>query len=206
MPAVAQEFDHVAPGLLIWQVYDRVLKADLSSSALETPGGTYLVDPLELTRDALHNLLEGRTIAGIVITNVNHERATQWFADRFSVPIYLHPAAKEALGIPQPVPLRNNDEIEPGLRTIPIEGAPSGEIALHFEGGGGTLVMGDALINFEPHGFGFLPAKYCLDYKLMRRSLPKLLNYKFERMVFAHGTPMLSNARERLENLLAENA
>jgi hypothetical protein len=80
-----------------------------------------------------------------------------------------------------------------------------GEIAIHYEGDGGTMVIGDALINFEPYGFALLPAKYCSDFKLMRRSLPKLLDYAFERMLFAHGTPLLSGARERLEFLLAAN-
>jgi hypothetical protein len=39
----------------------------------------------------------------------------------------------------------------------------------------------------------------------MRRSLSKLLVYSFERMLFAHGMPVLSDARERLELLLKEH-
>lgn len=65
------------------------------------------------------------------------------------------------------------------------------------------MVLGDALINFEPHGFGLLPAKYCLDSNLMRRSLGKLLDYAFDRMLFAHGTPILFGAHARVEQLLA---
>jgi glyoxylase-like metal-dependent hydrolase (beta-lactamase superfamily II) len=105
--------------------------------------------------------------------------------------------------LPRTIDLQDKEEIEPGLRAVAIEGAPAGEIALYYEADGGTMVVGDALINFDPHGFGLLPAKYCRDYKLMRRSLPKLLDYAFERMLFAHGTPILSSARERLEKLLA---
>ena len=76
-------------------------------------------------------------------------------------------------------------------------------MALHYDDDGGTMVVGDALINFEPHGFALLPAKYCPNSKLMRRSLAKLLDYSFERMLFAHGTPILSGARASLEQLLA---
>ena len=64
------------------------------------------------------------------------------------------------------------------------------------------MIVGDALINFEPHRFALLPAKYASDFKLMRRSLSKLLEYDFERMLFAHGTPLLAGARGRLECLL----
>ena len=66
------------------------------------------------------------------------------------------------------------------------------------------MIMGDALINFEPYGFTFLPAKYCSNAKMMRRSLPKLLDYSFDRMLFAHGTPIVCGARQRLEELLRQ--
>jgi hypothetical protein len=36
----------------------------------------------------------------------------------------------------------------------------------------------------------------------MRRSLRKLLDYKAERMLFAHGMPILSGASDRLQRLL----
>jgi hypothetical protein len=66
------------------------------------------------------------------------------------------------------------------------------------------MVIGDALINFDPYGFALLPAKYCSNFKLMRRSLSKLLDYSFDQMFFAHGMPILAHARERLEFLLNE--
>jgi glyoxylase-like metal-dependent hydrolase (beta-lactamase superfamily II) len=66
---------------------------------------------------------------------------------------------------------------------------------------GGTVIVGDALINFEPYGFTFLPAKYCSNQKQMLRSLRRLLDYKAKRMLFAHGTPILSGTTERLQAL-----
>jgi glyoxylase-like metal-dependent hydrolase (beta-lactamase superfamily II) len=201
--AIAQEINQVAPGIFIWQVYDPAVKADLFSTALETPLGTYLVDPVDLDPGAMETLEERLRIAGIVVTNENHERATRRFAERFSVPVYLHEALAKTSPFQRAIELQDKEEIEPGLTAIALDGAPAGEIALHYEAGGGTMVVGDALINFEPHGFGLLPAKYCRDFKLMRRSLPRLLDYSFERMLFAHGTPILSGARARLEQLLA---
>jgi hypothetical protein len=137
------------------------------------------------------------------VTNENHERAARWFAERFSAPIYLHSDLRRPDLLSRGIGLQDQEEIASGLRAIALDGAPAGEIALHYEADGGTMVVGDALINFEPYGFGLLPAKYCRDFKLMRRSLPKLLDYTFERMLFAHGTPVLSGARGRLEQLLA---
>lgn len=202
MPA-AEEIARVAPGIQIWQVYDPAVKADLFSTALDTPAGRYLIDPVELEHSALQMLQSGAHAAGIVVTNENHERAASRFAARFSVPIYAHKAVGGTGAFQQAIELQDRQAIAPGLTAVAIEGAPAGEIALHNEADGGTIIVGDALINFEPYGFGLLPAKYCRDFKLMRRSLPKLLDYPFERMLFAHGTPILSGARAKLEQLLA---
>ena len=202
MPA-ANEINQVAAGLSIWQVYDPTVKADLFSTALETPGGTHLIDPVDLNGAALETLQAHPKIARIIVTNENHERAAPHFAARFSAPIYVHEVLGGAGAFQEAIKLQDKGSIEPGLTALAIDGAPAGEIALHYEANGGTMVVGDALINFEPYGFGLLPAKYCRDSKRMRQALPKLLDYSFERMLFAHGTPILSGARTKLEELLA---
>ena len=203
--SVASEIDQIAPGISIWQVYDPAVKADLFSTALETQGRTYLVDPVELTAAAMQTLEARPKIAGIIITNENHERAAHFFGVRFSAPVFLHKTLEKASTFQQAIDLQDKQEIENGLTALAIDGAPAGEVALHYEASGGTMVIGDALINFEPYGFGLLPAKYCHNFKLMRRSLAKLLDFSFQRMLFAHGTPILSDARTRLEQLLAVN-
>ena len=88
------------------------------------------------------------------------------------------------------------------LRTEFGEGAVAGEIALYQPSNRGTLIVGDALINFEPHGFTFLPRKYCQNEKQMRHSLRQLVSRPAERILFAHGTPILSGATARLQQLL----
>lgn len=201
MPA-AQEIVQVAPGILIWQVYDGAVKADLFSTALDTPAGRYLVDPVELEADALKSLAAQVQVSGVVVTNENHGRSSGRFAKHFSVPVYAGESAETAGSVQRVVQLRDQQQIEPGLTAVGIEGAPAGEVALHYEANEGTFVVGDALINFEPYGFALLPGKYCRDFKQMRQSLSRLLDYRFDRMLFAHGTPILSGARAKLERLL----
>jgi len=183
---VAEEIEPVARGVWIWRVDDPAVKAELFSTGLETSGGLYLIDPIPLARDAVVELTESGRIAGIVVTNENHIRAGRDFAEQYQVPIHERTLKSD------------------GLIGIPIEGAPAGEMAILSERDGGTMVIGDALINFEPYGFSLLPAKYCSDRKAMRVSLGKLLDYSFDRMLFAHGMPILSSARRRLEQLLRD--
>lgn len=201
---IASEIEPVAPGISLWRLYDPAVKADLFSTAVETDNGTFLVDPAPLASDALADLSTQPSIAGIAVTNENHFRAAASFADQFNVPIFVHPALTEGSAVPRTKPVRDREVFAPGLTAIEIVGGPTGEIAIHSDADSGTLIIGDALINFEPYGFALLPAKYCSNAKAMRRSLPKLLHYTFERMLFAHGTPILTAARERLEQLLLQ--
>jgi hypothetical protein len=183
---VAEEIEPIVRGVWIWRVYDPTVKAELFSTALATTDGNYLIDPIPLASEALAELTKLGRIAGIVITNENHHRGGDHFAEQFRVPIYERA-------------LKGED-----LIGIAIDGAPAGEIAILSQRDGGTMVIGDALINFEPSGFALLPTKYCANRKTMRHSLGNLLDYSFDRMLFAHGTPILSGARKRLEHLLRD--
>jgi glyoxylase-like metal-dependent hydrolase (beta-lactamase superfamily II) len=197
-----RDFDAITADLAVWHAYDPAVRAELYTTCLTTPDGMYLVDPILLQKRALDQLIGSSRVAGIIVTNSNHHRAAVQFAQQLAVPIFAH---RETFPNDQGSSLRttpDGEEICEGLHVISIEGAPPGEIVLHYTGYGGMLIVGDALINFEPHGFTFLPAKYCSNQKQMRRSLRKLLDYKAGRMFFAHGMPILTGASERLQHLL----
>ena len=199
---VASDLTPFLPGIWVWQDYDSSVKADLFSAALATAEGLYLVDPIPLPDSRLCALSEAATIAGIIVTNANHSRASFSYSDRFSVPILAN-----AQSFPDVKPVRFTEAkstapIGGELEVIEIEGAVAGEIALYHGSNAGTLIVGDALINFEPHGFSLLPRKYCLNQKQMRSSLHQLLELSAERMLFAHGMPILSGAAPRLRRLL----
>jgi len=198
----ASEIETLCPGVVFWRFYDSTIKAELFSTGLETASGNFLIDPIPLTGDLMNALASESKTAAIIITNENHERAAAFFAEELTVPIYS--AVKSIPGLAEIIPVTDNRPLAPGLTTVSIDGGPDGEITVLCEANGGTLVVGDALINFEPHGFTFLPSKYCQDFKKMCRSLAKLLEYQFERILFAHGTPIVSGARQRLEQLLHE--
>ncbi len=196
------DFDRIAPYLAFWHSYDPAVKAELYSACLLTSDGACLIDPIPLESEALRELVGSARVAGIIVTSSNHDRASSRFAEQFSVPIF---ARRDAFSDKTPdefTSVADGDEICDGLRVIGIEGAGPGEIALYHPADNGTLIVGDALINFEPYGFTFLPGKYCSNEKEMRRSLRKLLDYKAERMLFAHGMPILSGASDRLQRLL----
>jgi glyoxylase-like metal-dependent hydrolase (beta-lactamase superfamily II) len=196
------DFHQFLPGLWAWQSYDSSVKADLFSSAIRTSADIYIIDPIALPEADLWQLSEAATVAGIIVTNANHSRASSAYSDRFSAPILAAAQSFPDLKPARFTEAKNATTIGGELEVIEIEGAVAGEIALYYASNGGTLIVGDTLINFEPYGFSFLPRKYCLNEKQMRSSLHQLLARPAERMLFAHGTPILSGASQRLRQLL----
>jgi len=83
----ATDLDKVAADLFIWQAYDPAVKADLSSSAIVTAHGIFVIDPIPLRKAPLAQLHGQAVIAGVIVTNANHVRASCQFAEQFSVPI-----------------------------------------------------------------------------------------------------------------------
>ena len=196
------EFHRVSAGIWIWHRYDGGVKTDVFSTALATDAGVFLIDPIAPPPPELELALAGSTVAGAIITNGNHARAAADFAREHATPIYARRRAEQHLGLEQVCELEAGSALACDLTALLIDGAAPGEIALHCTRDGGTLVMGDALINMGSQGFAFLPAKYCENVKLMRRSLRSLLDYEFQRLLFAHGTPIVTRARSRLAELL----
>jgi glyoxylase-like metal-dependent hydrolase (beta-lactamase superfamily II) len=198
MAVPAAELQPLGRSLFIWQAFDPKVKADLFSTAFLTQAGLLLVDPIPLAQTPLGELEQNGRIAGVIVTSANHIRAAAEFARRFSVSIFAH---RES-GIADNVAVDAGGRILDFVDVIAIDGAAPGEIALHSPFDKGTLIVGDALINLEPNGFSLLPKKYCSNQKEMRRSLRQLLTYRAERMLFAHGTPILAGAHARLQQLL----
>jgi hypothetical protein len=202
----AAELVALPEGLFLWQAYDPAVKAKLCSTAVATASDQIiLVDPIALAETELTRLCTQGPVGGAVITNVNHHRAAKSYCTKFSAPVFGHCASFADEQIASASFVTEGDKIAGELEVIELEGAAPGEIALYRAANGGTLIVGDALINFPPQGFACLPHKYCTDTRQLRRSLRKLLDYRPQRILFAHGTPILAGATARLRELFAVN-
>ncbi len=201
MSRLTPEIHQLDRRIAVWQLYDPKVKADLSSAAIVTDDGTYLVDPVLLPSGATEDLVPERP-TGIILTNENHARATVALSEKLDLPVYAHKDAQPGLHGLSVTPVAEGKGAIPGLEVIELNGGARGEIALFDPVAGGTLLVGDALTNFGSNGFALLPAKYCENQKRLRKSLHRLLQLEFHRMLFAHGRPILSNARTRLAQLL----
>jgi hypothetical protein len=64
----------------------------------------------------------------------------------------------------------------------------------------GVLVIGDALVNLD--GLEVLPEKYCEDRALLLDSLRGLRSLEFDIACFAHGLPIVGNAKQRIAEVV----
>ncbi|MEQ1853323.1 MAG: hypothetical protein ABMA01_17220 [Chthoniobacteraceae bacterium] len=200
MADVAQEFRRIAQGLFSWQAYEPAVKCDLSSAAVVTPAGLLLIDPIALAKPALADLVKAARPSAIVLTNGNHARDADAYRQEFGIPVWVHEAAGAALEIKADAVLADGGIAPGGLRVMTLPGAGPGEIALLC---GEVAFLGDAIVNLPPEGLRLLPAKYCSDPAALRGSLRKLLSCEFDVMTFAHGAPLVGQARRNLEVLLS---
>ena len=196
----ALDLNVITPQIALWHAYDPGSKTELFSTALSRSQGLLLVDPIDLALAAERELLQLGRPSAVAITNENHGRAAASWAAKFQIRIFgpgapPQESARSILTLP---------DAFPDLVVIEIRGGPEGEIALFSPDNGGTLILGDGLIHFEPYGLALLPKKYCQSQKEMRISLQQLLERPFERVFFAHGMPILRNAFDRVRSLLTE--
>ena len=138
----AHDLEPLGHGLFIWHAYDPVAKTDLFSTAMVTPGGLVLVDPIPLDDEALADLRRLGAVFGIVVTNENHPRAAADYAALFNAPIFGRQASKIFDGIST---VLDGDLIADELKVITIDGAAPGEIALYHSANGGTVLVGGIL-------------------------------------------------------------
>lgn len=227
----ADDFHDLGDGLFAWSAFSPAAKVELHAHALALPEvgtngerGIVFVDPIALRPAALEELLAaagGASVTAVLLTNGNHARAAADFRRRFHVPVFASTDARAALRedgleIDEEVPAASRAGenssaggtaqlfAENAWRAIPLPGFAPGETAFFAPGvGGGTLLVGDALINLAPpYDFVPLPKKYCTAPKTATSSLRRLLELPFARMTFAHGDPLLSKAHERLAALV----
>jgi hypothetical protein len=187
-----EELQFATPALAVWQAYSPEVKVDCTSTALATPAGWLLVDPIPLADSCVEELTASWPLAGIALTSTNHQRASLDLRERFSLPIY----APHAPDLIADIWLKPGDTFCEDVRVLSMLGAASGEIALLSEP---VLILGDAVINLGE--LAILPDKYCEDPRQLRISIQALADHHFGMACFAHGLPIVTNAPAQILRL-----
>jgi len=201
MTTHAEEFQALSDTLYHWSVFDPGLKCEISCTALKLPSGWVVIDPVPLAEPAWEELLALAPLRAILLTSGNHVRDALALKQKHPVPIVTAPDTRRDISELKPDVILLPNELLYGIAPIPVPGATPGETAFYSKTG--VMVLGDAVINTSPEaGLEFLPDKYCADAKQNRASLRQLLSFDFHTLTFAHGAPVTTHAKEKLNALL----
>ncbi len=191
--------EEVIPGILHWQALHPKIGFDVSSYLL-LDSGTAL-DPMLPEGEGPDWL--GHPVERIVLTVRHHSRSTE----QFGVPVLAHRSGLhefEGTGL-EVQGYAAGDELAPGIRALPFGRICPDDAVLKIDLGPGVLAFGDGLVHYD--GLGHPPDRYLGDDPDSIKAdivegLVPLAEEDFDVMLFAHGTPVASGAKQMLREFL----
>lgn len=196
------ELREVVRNLYGWSSFHPQWKVDFNSYALKTAEGVVFIDPLKAEEDVLKKLEAlGEPIA-IFLTNAHHDRDADRFRKRYEIQVYAHETAKADCETKIDVLLMDGERLPGAVKAMHLPGSSAGETAYYSKTGGGIVLMGDSLLNPTDKGLTLLPDPYIDDKKQAMKSLQRLLTLDFKVITFAHGNPIVENAKKEISNFL----
>lgn len=168
-----------------------------------------LVDPLPLSAQERREI-EGIGIpTHILLTNNYHLRESEEFRQRWGCEIRLHEYGLKEAEAPIDRALQDADVLWDMIEVIHLPDVSFvDEVSFLVKGEGGTLIVGDALCGGRkdrgvPDGSLWVNGpEYFPDLQAARRALRKLGRHSFERLCFAHGSPITQAAKAKLDEFI----
>jgi glyoxylase-like metal-dependent hydrolase (beta-lactamase superfamily II) len=189
------ELDWIGDCLAVWHGFDPEVRCECGSTAVLGDEGWVIFDPIPLSTSAWAELLAVAKVHAIALTSGNHQRDSLAIKSALKTPIHAPESARGE--IEADVWCKDGDTLV-GFSLTGLPGAGPGEAAWCD---GRHLVVGDALLHLDQ--LEFLPDKYCSNPAELRKSTKQLLGLNFQSVFFAHGLPLISQARENIATLLA---
>ena len=198
----ATKLNKFSSALVGWACFHTQWKVDFNSYALKTNHGIVFIDPTMPAPAVLKQLETLGDPLAIVLTNAHHERDADAFRKKFDIQIFAHEKARSDCDTKIDVLVLDGEKVPGGLKAIYLPGSTDSEMAFYTKMDGGVLLIGDALLNLPAKGVALLPEPYIEDRKQALQSARKLLELEFKIVTFAHGDPLVENAKRQLTRFL----
>jgi glyoxylase-like metal-dependent hydrolase (beta-lactamase superfamily II) len=194
----ATELRAVTRNLYGWASFHPQWKTDFNSYALRTSEGVVFVDPMKPDAEVIQKLEALGEPIGVLLTNAHHNRDADWFRKQYEIQVYAHEKAKADCEMSIDILLMDGERLPGGVKAVHLPGSSEGETAYYAKSSGGIVLMGDTLLNQSGKGLTLLPDAYIEDKKQMLKSLQKLLELDFKIATFAHGDPIVKDAKKAI--------
>ena len=116
--------------------------------------------------------------------------------------VYAHEKAQADCDTKIDVLLMDGERLPGGVKAVHLPGSSASETAYYVKSGGGIVLVGDTLLNQGDNGLTLVPEPYIEDKKQALKSLQRLLVLDFKIITFAHGKPLVGNAKSEITKFL----
>lgn len=193
----------LVPEIYTWAWFSEPHGYNFNGYLIRHAEGNLCIDPVQPTDDALAEIA-GMGVTKILLTNRNHSRAANVIRARTGARTLIHPD-DAAHARSQGTEIDGELKIAAKVGPLSIVGAPGkspGEVALHWPERR-LLIVGDVVIGYPPGRCGLLREKVMDDPARLKGSVRALLDLDFDVLLVGDGTPLLDDAKRRLQELVA---
>jgi hypothetical protein len=199
MPPVRE----ILPDVLHWEAFHEPCRARVSSYYIGGPAGI-VIDP-KLPEDAFDGFPSQPE--QVVLTNGNHLRDAQSFAERFGIPVRAPREAADKLdGEVDYEPYDDHDLVAVGVTAVRIGKLAQDEYALYLDVADGAIAFADALNRYSGVlAFGSDTALGDKAPKIkagLKQAFEGLLLRDFENLLFSHGEPLVGDGKAALRRFV----
>jgi glyoxylase-like metal-dependent hydrolase (beta-lactamase superfamily II) len=195
--------DEIVADVFTWAWFSEPHGYNFNGYLIRHTEGNLCIDPVAPGDEGLADIAR-IGVARILLTNRNHSRAANLVRARTGATTLIHPqdaAHARSQGAEIDGDLKAGETVGP-FTVVAAPGKSSGEVALHWPQRK-VLVVGDVVIGHPPGRCGLLRDKVMDDPAGLRRSVRALLALDFDILLVGDGTPILSDAKQRLQELVA---
>lgn len=194
---------NVLSGIHSWSVFNEARGIDFNGFFVQAPAGNVLIDPPTLRPEDEEEIERLGLPGAILLTNKDHVRMARECRDRFGAQIGISALDAPLIEFRPDFTFKDGDALPGSFVAVHVPGNKSpGETALLHPEGGGTLILGDALIGKPSGDLTLLPPEKYADPARARAGLRRLLEYPFRSILIGDGPLVPLRERAALERFL----
>ena len=206
----------ISPHVWMWQEIHGEARGEpypWNSYVIDVPDWDILalVDPLDMSEDVAQEIEHIGTPTHILLTCDYHLRSSETYRKRWGCKIWVNEAEVDRYDVAIDGTFLDGQRLWNFIELIFVPGVKFLETAFRMGENRNVLIMGDLLAGerkdqgIPKDALAICGPQYIPDLRQARHSLSRLLDYEFEVMCFAHGTPVWEGAKEKLERYLNDD-
>ncbi len=193
----------IIPGVYTWSIYSDKKGYYFNGFAVKTQEGTVLIDPPEKDEAIWSELEDLKPINSVFVTNRNHSREAEKFAERFDAPLKIHESDEPDAEASATATVNGGEYVCGEIEILHLPGKSPGEIGFYLASRN-AVIVGDVVIGVPDGELSTYPDEVVDDREELLSSAQKLLRYDFDSLLLCDGKSFVKGGKAKLEEFVDE--